>query len=84
MEVCEFYIFCCTILHFLLGSESFSVNGGGHAITENLVGFVDRSGQLYEGGEYVLGQGGRKVFKDEILSSFAKVSKKYCCRQAHK
>ena len=50
------------------------MNSGGQVISENLVGFVDRSGQLYEGGDYVLGQDGDKVFKDEILSRFAKVS----------
>jgi hypothetical protein len=35
---------------------------------------VDTSGHLYEGGDYVLGQDGEKVFKDEILSRFAKAS----------
>ena len=67
-------LICFIIWYILQRNESFSVYGGGKSISQNLVGFVDNSGQLYEGGDYVLGQDGGKFFKDDILSRFAKVS----------
>ena len=54
------------------------MKSGGKPIEKNLIRFSENSGQLWEGGDYIVGEkkeGGEedKVFKDEILRRFTKV-----------
>lgn len=50
------------------GNESFQVQSGGKIIPNGRVEFTGNNGVLMEGGDYVFGEDGTKVFKDQILN----------------
>ena len=66
------------IVHFIcicvfIGNESFTIKSDGTSLSKELVQFTGNSGRLWEGGDFVMGEDGVKVFKDQVLNRFAKV-----------
>ena len=73
MEVCQLYA-SDNVLNLLVGNESFTIKTHGEALSEDLIQFEGNRGKLWEGGDFVIAEDGVHVFKDQILSSFAKAS----------